>query len=478
MAKVNGKGSISENDMFLFPVGEDIDSDDIQGFVKYNQQVLLKNYDENIGMYKGHYPILDQEDKPLNKPDNRILVNFAKYITDIFNGFFIGVPPKISLPDDSSNDDLQTFNNRTSMFDKLSEIAKQTSIYGRSFLMLYQDENSNTNCAISSPKNSLMVYDDTVAHRPMFFIRYSVDEDNNLTGTVYTPNEQRTFDSDFDITGTTSHLFKAVPAIEFIENEERQSVFESVKPIMNAINSALSQKANNVEAIADAYLLFKGGEFDSDMIKNMADNRVIANSSADADAKFLERPTGDGTQENLLDRLAEYLFQTAMVTNLNDVNTTGSADTASGYSIELKMQAMRSLASNKERKFTNALREFYRIVFNISNVAKTSLVKKVVNTLTGNAQSNPADELSFQFTRNLPRNVANEATTAQTLEGVVSKETQLKVLSIVDDPKAEIQKIQDEEKDGITSAVNSNPANYNFDDEKKSGVEDDETDSE
>lgn len=478
MAKVNGKGSISENDMFLFPVGEELTSDDIEGFVKYNQQTLATNYQENINMYKGHYPILDQEDKPLNKPDNRIVVNFAKYITDIFNGFFIGIPPKISLPDDSSNDDLQMFNSRTSIFDKLSEVAKQSSIYGRSFLMLYQDENANTNCAISSPLKSLMVYDDTVAHNPVCFIRYSVDEDNNLTGTAYTDNEILNFDSDFKIIDRKTHLFKAVPAVEFIENEEHQGVFESVKPIMNAINSALSQKANDVEAIADAYLMFKGGEFDADMIKNMSDNRVIANESPDSDAKFLERPNGDGTQENLLDRLAEYLFQTAMVTNLNDVNTTGSADTASGYSIELKMQAMRSLASNKERKFTNALREFYRILFNISNVAKTSFVKKVVNTLTGNAQSNPADELSFQFTRNLPRNIANEATTAQMLEGIVSKETQLKVLSIVDDPKAEIQKIQDEEKEGITSAINSNPANYNFDNQQKSGVEDDETDSE
>lgn len=481
MAKVNGRGSITDNGMFVFPAGAEIDSDDLQGFVSYNRLTLDKTFKENIEMYKGHYPILDQEDKPLNKPDNRIVVNFAKYIVDIFNGFFIGVPPKITLADDANNQNLQTFNSRNSFFDKLSEIAKQTSIYGKSHLMLYQDENSNTGVAVSSPRYSLMVYDDTVAHRPMYFIRYSIDEDNNLTGEVYSDMQIIPFNSSYEFGKPTSHLFKAVPAIEFIENEERQSAFESVKPIMNAINSALSQKANDVEAIADAYLLFKGGEFDADMIKNMSDNRVIANASADADAKFLERPNGDGTQENLLNRLAEYLFQTAMVANLNDINTTNSSDTSSGYSIELKMQAMRSLASNKERKFTNALRNFYRVVFNITNVAKTSLIKKAANYLTGKIQNDPIDQLSFQFTRNLPRNIASEATVAQTLEGIVSKQTQLKVLSIVDDPQAEIQQMQDEEKKGISSALNNNPANYNFNDrdqDQKPGVDDGQTDSE
>lgn len=53
----------------------------------------------------------------------------------------------------------------------------------------------------------------------------------------------------------------------------------------------------------------------------------------------------------------------------------------------------------------------------------------------------------------MPRNDADEAATASTLNGIVSKETQLSVLSIVDDPKKEIERMQEEEKDGILQNI-------------------------
>ncbi|MSE19341.1 phage portal protein, partial [Pantoea agglomerans] len=107
---------------------------------------------------------------------------------------------------------------------------------------------------------------------------------------------------------------------------------------------------------------------------------VLVNQSKDVDGKFLERPNGDGTQENLLNRLEEKLFLTSMVTNLNNIDS-GANSAASDYSIELRMQAMRGLASNKERKYTKALRELYRGVFGVTNLAKTSIIKKAANAI-------------------------------------------------------------------------------------------------
>ncbi|MGV7921511.1 phage portal protein, partial [Mycobacterium kansasii] len=59
------------------------------------------------------------------------------------------------------------------------------SIYGRALAFLYQDENSKTCIAYSSPINSFLIYDDTVAHKAVAFVMYWHDEDNNLTGKVY-----------------------------------------------------------------------------------------------------------------------------------------------------------------------------------------------------------------------------------------------------------------------------------------------------
>lgn len=50
------------------------------------------------------------------------------------------------------------------------------------------------------------------------------------------------------------------------------------------------------------------------------------------------------------------------------------------------------------------------------------------------------------MSRNIPKNLLEEAQTAQALESIVSKETQLQVLSIVKDVSEEIDRMEKEEE--------------------------------
>lgn len=466
MEKIDGKGMVDDNGVFLYPSDSELSSEDLQAFIEYNQSHSTQ-YLKNMQMYKGHYDIESEPAKPLNKPDNRISVNYAKYLVNVFNGFFAGVPPQISLKDEQQNDKLQQFNALNSVPDKISDIAKLCSIYGRAYMFLYCAEDKTIRVAISNPTNSFIIYDDSVAHMPLYFVHYGKDKDDNITGQVYSANRIVTFDSNFKFVTDNSTLFDEVPAVEFMENDERTPLYDnSTISLMNGINKALSQKANDSDAIADAYLFFKGGDLDDKVLETMADSRVIAIDSDSADAKFLERPNGDGTQENLLDRLTRSLFQTTMVTNLDDVNNSGNDQ--SGYSIELKMQGMRSLASIKERKFIVSLRSMYRIAFKVINLKK-NILKRAKDVLTGTVDD-PVTQLVFNFTRNLPKNIELEANVAKNLEGIVSKQTQLKALSsLVDNPQEEIERIAKEEAEKVNNAVKANPANYDFE-----GVADEE----
>jgi hypothetical protein len=59
----------------------------------------------------------------------------------------------------------------------------------------------------------------------------------------------------------------------------------------------------------------------------------------------------------------------------------------------------------------------------------------------------PADawvQLHYRFTPNIPANLLEEAQIAAQMEGIVSHETQLKVLSVVDDIEGELEKIEEE----------------------------------
>ena len=57
-------------------------------------------------------------------------------------------------------------------------------------------------------------------------------------------------------------------------------------------------------------------------------------------------------------------------------------------------------------------------------------------------------EIKYQFTRNMPRNLKEEAEVAKLLDGQVSDETKLSTLSVVDNAKDELEKVKKEKESG------------------------------
>jgi SPP1 family phage portal protein len=439
---VNSKGQILDGHIFVYPKDEDgLTINDLHSFIARNQQYTA-NYQENMKMYTGDHDILHQQRRQFG-PDNHLVANLPHYIVDTYNGFFTGIPPKISLDDDASNDALQDWNNNNSFQDKLSEISKQTDIYGRSFAFIYQDEDSQTKIAYMDPTEGFMVYDDTVAREPYCFVRYWKDAESGRTcGAIYYADHTDTFDGDQMSDADQANPYQMVPAVEFYGNEERQGVFDNVKTLINSLDKVLSQKANQVEYFDNAYLKILGIDLDKDgdglPDANLLGNQMIYSPDADATnatVDFISKPDGDTMQEHIIDRLVALIYQVAMVPNLNDEAFSGNS---SGVALQYKLLSMRNMASNKERKFTEALRQMYRIVFS------TDAIVHDVNAW---------QDLNFQFKRNLPDNLADEAQTASTLSGIVSKQTQLSILSCVDDPKTEMQRIKDEQADQVKQAI-------------------------
>ena len=61
--------------------------------------------------------------------------------------------------------------------------------------------------------------------------------------------------------------------------------------------------------------------------------------------------------------------------------------------------------------------------------------------------------MHYQFTPNFPANLLEEAQIAAQMEGITSQQTQLKVLSIVDDVQGELDKIEEENKPDESTIV-------------------------
>ena len=399
-------------------------------------QELISEHKEHIEAYKelkdfytGNHAILKQKAKDKYKPDNRLVVNFAKYIVDTFNGYFIGNPVSMFHEDKTVNDYLAYIDGYNDQSDNNAELSKICSIYGHGFELVFNDENSEIGITYMTPIDGFVVYDNTIQNKPLFACHYGLNDDDEEVGYFYTKeavHQFATVSGDYTIVEETPNVFGDIPMIEYIENEERQSIFENVKTLINAFNKALSEKANDVEYYADAYLKVLGAEIDEKTLQTLRDTRIINVSGDDTlTVEFMTKPSADGTQENLLERLQKLIFEISMVANISDENFGDS----SGIALRYKLQSMDNLAKSKERKFQSGMSRRYRLISNYP---------------TSKIGENEWVNIQYKFTRNVPANLAEEADIAQTLSGIVSEETQVSVLSIVQNAKEEVQRKNEE----------------------------------
>lgn len=403
----------------------------LQEFLDKHAHEVKNRLEKLKNAYESDHEILHMPAKPKYKPDNRIVTNFPKYIVDTFNGFFIGNPIKTVADDTVVSDYVEYLDQYNDQDDNNAELAKLCDIYGHGYEMYYTDEESELCITYLSPMEAFMIYDDSIIERPIFFIRRYTDNENAEWGSISDKYGVR----NFKVTGGLRwidewqpHYFSGVPATEYIENAERQGIFEPVMPMVNAYNKALSEKANDVDYFADAYLKVLGTKINDGDLQFIRDNRVVnfeGENSEKLTVEFMEKPSSDTAQENMLNRLERQIFAISMVANISDENF----GTASGISLKYKLQAMSNLEKTKERKFTSGMNRRYKLLFSHP------------------ASKVPADswvQLHYQFTPNIPANLLEEAQIAASMEGITSKATQLKVLSIVDDVQGEIDKIAEE----------------------------------
>lgn len=426
-------------EIFRLPEDTEMTLDVLWEILGWHKNAVEKRYKNLKAAYISDHDILHVPEKPPYKPDNRIVVNFPKYAVDTMNGFFIGNPVKTTTKDEAVSQFVEYLEQYNNQDDNNAELSKTCSIFGHGYEMYYTDEAAALCITYLDPLDAFMIFDESIVERPLFFVRRYVDNDNVEWGSI----SDRTNVRHFKVTGQLQwvdewkpHYFPGVPATEYVENDERQSIFEPVLSMVNAYNKAISEKANDVDYFADAYLKILGALVEDKDLDQIRDNRVINFTGDDAEkivAEFMDKPNSDTTQENLLNRLERLVFQISMIANISDENF----GTSSGIALKYKLQPMSNLEKTKERKFTAGMNRRYKLLFGHP------------------ASKVPADawiQLKYQFTPNIPANVLEETQIAGGLEGITSKETQLKALSIVDNVTEELAKIKAEEGDK-TNAV-------------------------
>lgn len=387
-------------------------------------------YNKLHDYYIGKHSILSETKSDSTAPNNKVVANMAKYITDTATGYFIGSPVIYSSKNINFMDKLNDIYSYNDEQDTNAEIAKECSIYGHCFEMLYTDEQSNIRFQKLSPQNVLMIYQSGYDNPVGAIRRWSVTDIDNQSILYYEFwNEATvwTFKSENDklsLIDAKDNLWHDIPFVEYINNEERMGDFEGEISIMDTYNKAISNSANmfqyNDEAILK--LIKLGGDVKSEDVKEMKEQGAIVLDDG-GDIDWLLKTIDDTALENHKNRLRQDLHSCASVPNLSDEAFGGNL---SGVAVSYKLWNLEQICAMKERKFKKGLQRRIELICNV-----------LINQYDYR-------DITIQFRRNKPQNILEIAQIIQMLSEILSKKSRLKMLPMVENVEDELNELDAE----------------------------------
>ena len=415
--------------------------------VKDIREIVVKQsyqmkYQKLERYYVGDHDILHSERTDKTGGDNRIVNNMARYITDTATGYFLGQPVVYSSENEEYLQTIQDIFDYNDEQDHNTELGKQCSIKGDCFEMVYLDEDGRIRLGLVFPENLILFYEtESEFTSPLAAIRMvrGMDKHGNIllrvefwtwTRVIYL----QSFNGGvLEVTGWKEHYWNDVPFCEYVNNRERIGDFEGVLSEIDAYNRVQSNTANYFQYNDDAILkVTRLGDVDSKDIAQMKRERAVILEDG-GDVGWILKTVDDTALENYKNRLREDIHLGANVPNMTDEAFGGNL---SGVAVSYKLWGLEQICAIKERKFKRALQR------------RIELITHVLNLLGHNYDYR---DLDMQFRRNKPQNILEQSQIIGNLSSMLPKETLLQLLPFVDNPKEELEKLEEEKQEGVES---------------------------
>jgi SPP1 family phage portal protein len=423
--------------------GADITPEIVARYIKKHVVNELPRLNKLERYYKGLHDILERK-KSKGLSNITVVTNHAAYIADMSSSYLIGEPATYTAPENVNIDALKEALKKADAPTQDMDLALNISVFGRGFEMLYMSEKMPLRVKLArlSPKNSFVVYDDTVEQNPVFGVYFFETYDDNDRQTGYkgqystdTYTVEIILDTQYQVKSVgepVSHYFGDVPIIEYYNNGERQGDFEQVMWLIDAYNLLQSDRMNDKEQFVDAVLLIKGQVLGDTPQEELETYQAIKqygviSLDADSDASFLTRQFDEAAVDILRKAIVSDIHKISRVPDMTDENFVSNS---SGVAMKYKLLGLEQLAKIKERYFVEGLQHRLRLFQTILNI-------------TG--QGFDVSDIDIKLGRSLPANELEEAQTVATLGDNVPVTTKLSYLSAVKDPEAVAKELEDEQ---------------------------------
>lgn len=425
--------------MYQLPSNTEITADIILDMIDWSRKHRPR-FDMLDHYYIGHHSIMER-DKAETLSNNKVMVNHARYIVDTNVGYLLGNPVSYSAVDELDIEPVLDAYKKQVINNLDTEIAKDCAIFGLKQEYIYANEEAEPVSVGLDVRNTVIAYDDTLAHNKLFAINYRP---------IYASNDDRVPDH-FDVlamtpteiisyvlTGTIltevdrqGHYFGAVPVIEYANNGEYLGDFEPVISLIDAYNLVQSDRVNDREQLVDAILLFYNMAFDAEQMAMVKSQRAIASIPADGKVEYLTKNINEADADILRQTIEADIHKISMVPNMADVNFVGNS---SGVAIRYKLLSFEQNVKNKERYFEKGLMERFKLYANF--LAKSNKMPADF----------PIEDVDAVFLRNLPSNDYETSQMINNLDGIVDQETLVGQLSFVTDAAETVERAKSEKE--------------------------------
>lgn len=427
---------------------DQLDIKTAEEFIRKYQQGHSR-YSRLQGYYMGEHDILQHRRVDPTASNNPVVNNYAKYITDVNTGYFMGKPVRYTF-DEAEGEDEKALDTINDILDKNTEkrenfkLAKTCSIKGDAYEIIYINEEGNIRFKQVQPDSCFFIFDTSIENHLLYAVRFYEDEvmGSNPGGQfvrtveIYDKNKVETYKGRvgaMELVEVKPHIFGEVPFIHYINNEEMIGDFEPVITIIDAYNKAESDTLNDMDDFSDAYLVLTNmNGTEKEDIEGFKKNRVILMDS-DGKVERLIKNVNDTWVENIKSRLNADIHKFSFTPDLSDENFAG---TASGVSLRYKLLGMEQFRATKEGYFDQALRRRLLLICNALKVYGQGVDEEIIK------------KINITFNNTLPQNTLEISQIINNLSPYVSKETLLSQVPFIESPRDEVEKKKQEEEEG------------------------------
>ena len=360
------------------------------------------------------------------RPNNQLTANFAKYITDVHTGYFIGVAPTLTFERRRAQERVGRALEEAGPDGMLYAAARDMSVCGEGYLLTYVTANGPRLARLDPLETFVLPCG--IRQEPVAAVRVCVEKGDPAAGELYLSDRVQRWEMQgkvLTLGQPEPTLLKSLAVTRFRTNLDGTGDFEPVCSMLDAYNLLLSGAMDDMQSVANAFLALYGvmGTTQED-IDRANRSRVLCLSDTGR-AEFVVKNLSPDTISLLRDTLKQDMLSITMTPDLQDAAFAGNQ---SGVALEYKLWGIEQARAAKEQGFAGGLYHIVGLFCQALELLGTPV----------------ACGCTARFYKNLPQDVTRICENLQLLGDTVSDRTKLELLPFVKDVEAEQRRLETE----------------------------------